>query len=94
MALTAFLENYEVSKSEVFEVIVLDCVAEINIDGIELPYLENRWYSSPAIYEDSGIDFNIVQTPACNYNYVYAAYWVPEGSTELFTLPEKELTFA
>ena len=94
MALVAYLGTYDVSDYEIFEVIVLDCVAEINLSELTLPYLETRWYADPSSYDTTGIDFDIVQSPACNYDYVYAAYWLPDGSTELFTLPENEITFA
>jgi len=40
MALVAYLDDFEVPKAEVFEVIVLDCVATISLEGLTLPYLE------------------------------------------------------
>lgn len=94
MALAAFLDDYAVSEAEVFEVIVLDCVATISLDDLTLPYLEAKWYAEPATYDVSAIDVDIVQSPACNYDYVYAAYWIPAGEADLLPLPELEISFS
>lgn len=73
---------------------VEDCVATLSISDINLPLLENTWYSSAATYDITGISADIVQQPACNYGYAYSAYWIPQGETELFTLPQNEISFA
>ena len=59
--------------------VVTDCVASIDISGVNLPFLENTWYSTANSYDITGISSDIVQYPACGYGYVYNASWQPDG---------------
>lgn len=95
MLLAAKLADFgRVVKTEVFQAIVLDCVATLSLADVTLPFLETRWYAGPATFDVSGVAQSIVQEPACNYDYAFAAYWSPAGGTELRSLPDKEIKFA
>lgn len=97
LILRGTLVDYGIYVTQPFSVLVTDCVATLNIEGIDPAalYMENWWYSSAETLDLSGLytSTDIVQTPACGYDYNFAAYWVPTGETELFQLPANEITF-
>lgn len=70
-----------------FKVLVQECVATIDISAVTLPAMSNVWYSDPQTYDISSISSQIVQTPNCEYDYAYAAYWVIPNDPNLYQLP-------
>lgn len=94
LLLVGTLDSYGISAARPFGVTVTDCVATLSISNINLPFLENTWYSAKKTYSIAGISADIVQQPACNYGYVYNAYYVPQGETDLFALPQNEISFS
>lgn len=84
---------YSATVRKMFQVEVLDCVATIDISNVVIPPMTNMWYYSPAEYPINFIASQVIQTPACNYNYVYGAFWIPTGETEYFQLPKDQIAF-
>jgi len=88
LILRGTLVNYGIYVTQPFSVMVTDCVATLDISAINPAdlYLENWWYSSAQTLDLTPLytSSDIVQTPACGYDYSFAAYWVPQGETDLY----------